>query len=384
VVLKRLKHGMTRNIYIRIYEMKQRLLFCIAAIGIAIFSYGAKVAETPLFEFHSSFWVNLHHFVRGKARQEIYERSQSRPQSQRSPTDVAWTEAVNFYMQDLANRDLLFDKTMPPIKDALEDAEDSPNLSNAKINADLKKILEAAAPAYSAKFWKEHDESNRKWISDVSPLALKYGAPIAKRIAKLYKTEWFKKPVRVDLTQTAGPVGAYTSVDDVTGQPRSTISSYDPAIHGYQALEILFHESSHAWGKMLFDSLDKAATQAHVTLPRQFWHLVLFYTAGEVTRQELNRAGIKDYETYADQNGIYESVCHSCREVISREWQPYIDGKIDFDTAIQRVVAAMRSAQAPAERRPSGRPAVGFKPTAHNAGVNAGAPLAFTLQLLAS
>src|SRR5262249_37345328 len=151
----------------------------------------------------------------------IYERSQSRPQSQTSSAqDPAWTEAVNFYMKDLANRDLLFDRTMPPIKNALEDAEDSSNLSGVNMNSDLKKILEAAAPTYTTKFWKKHDESNRKWIAEVSPLALKYGDPIAKRIARLYKTEWFKEPVRVDLTQTAGPVGAYTTVDDVSGQPR--------------------------------------------------------------------------------------------------------------------------------------------------------------------
>jgi len=316
--------------------------FILVIVGIFLnLVHGAIVEQTPLFEFHSAIWVNLHHFIRAEARQRIYDQSQTQTQSQTSiAEDSAWTDAINFYIQNLAQRDLLLDKSMPVIKNALEDAEDSPDLSNASLPEDLQKTLRSAAPIYKSEFWKEQDESNRKWIQEVSPLLLKFGAPISTKIAALYQTEWFSKPVRVDVTQSAGPVGAYTTVDDANGEPRVTISSYDPSIRGYYSLEILFHESSHAWGKMLFDSLEDSATRMNLMLPKQFWHLVLFYTAGEITRQELNSAGINIYVPYADKNDLYKNVCESCRDIIAREWQPYIEGKVDFKTAIDGLVAA--------------------------------------------
>ena len=141
----------------------------------------------------------------------------------------------------------------------------------------------------------------------------------------------------VDVSVQAGPVGAYTSFP-----PHTTIASIPPGPQGLAALEILFHEASHRWGRALASALDASARAHHRDLPRQLWHAVLFHDAGSITRRILAEDGYGGYVEYAAVTGrIYSDLCgEGCRGRIEAAWDPFLDGKTTRDAAIDALVAS--------------------------------------------
>jgi hypothetical protein len=155
---------------------------------------------------------------------------------------------------------------------------------------------------------------------------------------RAYNASWAATPIAVDVTPFAGPVGGFS-----TGNPpHVTVSSQDASYKGYAALEMVFHEGSHAWDQLLIDGLDNAAKANNVTLPRQLWHFVLFYTAGELTTRELRARGVTDYVMYAVKDDVYSRGCAGCAEKITTAWGPYLDGKRSLNEALTQLVLAFK------------------------------------------
>jgi hypothetical protein len=117
------------------------------------------------------------------------------------------------------------------------------------------------------------------------------------------------------------------------------ISSVDSGYRGYAALEMLFHERSHAWGGALARPIFAAAKEQGVSVPPP--HAVLFYTAGELTRRELKAHGI-DYTHFA-QGGIYANMCGAgCQDKMAQYWTPHLDGKQSIADSLSALVAAFK------------------------------------------
>ena len=181
------------------------------------------------------------------------------------------------------------------------------------------------------------DAANRAWIAAIQPLLASHGAAIARRVAGAYGQSWPSAPVPVDLTVSAGLVGAYT-----TNPPtHTTIASTNPDIRGLAALETVFHEASHAWGLVIQEAIVKAATARRKTVPPQLWHAVLFHTAGESTRRTLAADGVGGYVEYAVRLDVYVKLCgDGCRERVAEHWDPHLDGKTSIAAALDALVAA--------------------------------------------
>ena len=119
------------------------------------------------------------------------------------------------------------------------------------------------------------------------------------------------------------------------------ISSVDPGYRGYAALEMLFHERSHAWGSVLAQAIFAAAKEQGVTVPPQLPHAVLFYTAGDVSARELKAHGI-DYTHYA-QRAIYTNMCGAgCQDRIAVHWTPHLEGKRSIVESLSALVATFK------------------------------------------
>jgi hypothetical protein len=119
------------------------------------------------------------------------------------------------------------------------------------------------------------------------------------------------------------------------------ISSTDPGYGGYAALEMLFHERSHAWGRMLFEGVTEAATAQAIKVPPQLSHAVLFYTAGELTARELTQHGIA-YKHYA-QDGLYDRLCGTgCGDKLAAHWGPFLDGQRTRAQAFSMLVGSFK------------------------------------------
>jgi hypothetical protein len=341
-------------------------------------TYRAKLAATaqtpamesplPVFEMHSGFWVNLHHFLYLQARLlRGTTSSRGNDRGAAAPDDLpvslidfpaaevrAWRDAVAFYSKDLANRDLLLNGDMEIINNQLSVMEACPDLEGktspsckSGLRPDLVEALERTAPIYRAHWWPQQDRANREWISAVTPLIEQMGVELSARLADVYQRPWPSGRMRVDVVSYGGPFGAYTSLEPT----HITISSHDPrnrAVYGY---EVLFHEASHAVAIGVNEAIARQFRDRDKPIPRELWHALLFYTTGEMVRREVmydttpqgnqQSGGSSGYQPYAARFGLYSGSWERFRALLDLYWRPYLDGKISFDTAMSRLADAI-------------------------------------------
>lgn len=276
------------------------------------------------FDFHSDFWLNLH--------LDLYRQAKpDRTQKIATPPNPDWDTALAYYKTNLVSHDLTFDSAMIDIKNALEDQQDSQSLVPTQpLSPPLIAVLQNAAPFYRKDLWPKQDEVNRHWIEHVKPLVERYGFQLAHELAQAYQTAWPSNPIRVDVTTYANWAGAFTTIRPKT---RITISSIDSRNQNNAALEILFHEASHGIVHRLRDAIVDECKKQNVQLPRDLWHAVLFYTAGEMVRR-----AIPGYVPYAEANGLWKGAWPMYFDALNRDWKPYLEGNVSFADAVSALV----------------------------------------------
>ena len=202
---------------------------------------GSVYGPLPVFEFHSDFWVNLHHTLYQEAKfrppartqmAQTNDRDKTAPKSRpafRTPNakipltpaeQRAWDEALNYYAANYIDKDLLFTTELILIKNQLGDFDGCDELSGRKkktcdagLPANLTRVLESAAVVYRAHEWPGHDLANRRWVLRVAPLVREQGLGLSQRLADIYQTKWPKDKIRVDVCAYANRSGAYTTLD---------------------------------------------------------------------------------------------------------------------------------------------------------------------------
>jgi hypothetical protein len=317
----------------------------------------SQYGPLPVFELHSGFWINLHHMLYLQARQSRDDRgtpSGAGVATRRTASErLAWEAAVSYYQANYADKDLLFNTELIQLKNQLGDFESCDELSGAKqkscdagLPPKLTKILEAAAPVYRAHEWPEHDRDNRNWIAGVAPLVREKGVGLSERLAEVYQARWPKEKIRVEVAAYANSAGAYTTLDPL----RVTISSTDPRNQGSAALEVLFHEASHGIAEPVQQAIIRECRQREKAIPRDLWHALLFYTTGEVIKSvlsaqndgaESNGTQSTGYTPYAVRERLYQRGWDDYLKLLTRFWQPYLDGRATFDDAIAHMVSAL-------------------------------------------
>jgi hypothetical protein len=352
------------------------LLFASTALCVpraAAQTNGSVYGPLPVFEFHSGFWVNLHHTLYQEAKFGASPSSpmggdsdkaagKNRPTLKTSPgaksgltpaEQRAWNEALSYYAANYVDKDLLFTTELILIKNQLGDFDGCDELSgrkketcNAGLPANLTHVLEEAAPVYRAHQWPSHDLANRRWVMRVAPLVREQGLGLSQRLADIYQTKWPKDKIRVDVCAYANRQGAYTTLDPL----RVTISSVDPRNQNAEALEVLFHEASHGIAEPVQQAIIRECRQREKGIPRDLWHALIFYTTGEVIRPVISstttdsasgKVSTTSYTPYAIREGIYERGWDGYFKLLTQFWQPYLDGNSTFDDAIARMVSAL-------------------------------------------
>jgi len=328
----------------------------------------------PVFEFHSSFWVNLHHFLYHEARAHEAARANVAasaklpgPTFKKDPSSIptlthaeqlAWDGAISYYIANFVHKDLLVNIDLILLKNQLGDFEDCSELTGKKIKlcdaglpGNIGTLLEAAAPVYRAHWWVDQDRSNRRWVARVAPLVREQGVGLSQRLADVYQAEWPKEMIRVDVCAFANAYGAYTTLDPL----RVTISSTDPRNQGPEALEVLFHEASHDIARPVENAIQRECRQRDKPIPRDLWHALIFYTTGEVLRPVLGgtERNIDANEAITPKTQMTTPIPSDLREKITQRgwedylrllttyWQPYLDGRITFEDAIAHIVSAL-------------------------------------------
>jgi hypothetical protein len=322
----------------------------------------------PVFEMHSGFWVNLHHFLYLQARlQKGNSSSVDNGRGEAPPSEPpvslldfpaeqirAWQDAVAFYARDLAGRDLLLNGDMENINGQLSEMEactelegKSSPLCKSGLQRDLIQALERAAPVYRAHWWTEQDRANREWIAQITPFVQQMGVELSGQLADVYQRPWPEGRLRVDVVWYGGPYGAYTSLSPV----HVTIASHDARNQGIYGFEVLFHEASHALAVSVNEAIAREFRKRDKLIPRDLWHALLFYTTGELVRRDLaygsmtpaslNGANPSSYQPYAERFGLYSGSWDRFRGMLDLYWRPYLDGRVSFDTAMARLADEM-------------------------------------------
>src|SRR5262245_714710 len=118
---------------------------------------GASQRETADFDFHSGVWINLHHFLyaqaaaqsgRSRRSPKLIDADVEHPAYLSPDEQRVWRKAMAYYNTAWVDRDLLFDDALVAIKNRLEDAEASRDLSHVRVPAALREVLTTAEPIY--------------------------------------------------------------------------------------------------------------------------------------------------------------------------------------------------------------------------------------------
>lgn len=365
------------------------LVVLCAGLAAAGWTQGAPVQDPdteglygplPVFEFHSGFWVNLHHFLYHEAREKMTAgRATGAAGKNAGPTlkvsaegvaltaeeQKAWDAAVAFYVANEANKDIQINVDLMLLKNQLSDFEDCDELLGKKksfcdagLPGAIGQVLESAAPIYRAHWWKDQDRANRRWVARVAPLVREQGVGLSQKLAEIYQSKWPKERIRVEVCGYANAGGAYTTLDPL----RVTISSLDPRNQGVQALEVLFHEASHGIALPVQVAIQRECRQRDKPIPRNLWHALIYYTTSEVLKpvmeeetpkdgksggaggQEPGKSGGKVRSTPVPRvlsDELNQRGWDEYLRLITMYWQPYLDGKVNFEDAIAHMVSAL-------------------------------------------
>ena len=97
----------------------------------------SAAAQQTTFDFHSNFWVNLHHF--------LYEQAIAKsPEASESPD---WQQALEVYRRDIVPHELL-SGDIAGINTSRSAVDNAESLKGSGLDAELAGILERAAPVY--------------------------------------------------------------------------------------------------------------------------------------------------------------------------------------------------------------------------------------------
>jgi len=315
-------------------------------------------ATLPVFEFHSGFWVNLHHFLYEQGRLSsnlpLAGGGAKAPAQSESPADLsaltpaeraAWQSAVAYYAATISHDDLQVDDEQSEVSAELSAREGCPHIdgpagSECQLlqEPELVAALESAAPGYRAHWWRDHDRANRAWIGNVAPLVRQMGEEIADQLVNIFQQNWPAPKIHVDIVWYAGPLGAYATINPA----HLTIASHDPRNQALYSLEVLFLEASHTLAGGVTFAIQQECKRRGMLIPRDLSDALIFYTTGEVIRRTLAQEGASvRYTPYGYRYGLYDQGWSDFVHVLVIYWQPYLEGKVDFDHAIAHVINAL-------------------------------------------
>lgn len=323
---------------------KDRIAWLAKTLGLSLQAGppdNAAPIEVARLRFHSDFWMNLHHTLYGAVWARRPEAGTLRARAGRLPSPLdapmtteeraSWDRAIEYYDRQVASRDLLFGEGMVDLKAALTAGD----LTRSAVGAEMRAVLESAAPVYRRHFWPAHDRTNSAWIAATAERMRTIAADTVPRLEKLYGVPWFSIPVRIDVVWVGNRQGAYTTDEP----PHATISSGDPENTAWTAAEIVFHEVSHVLVLPLQRVL-RSALGAAAKDHRELWHVVQFYLTGVTVQQVLSARGIT-YEPYMYSSGLVDRAWGRYRKPVEDSWRPYVDGKVTQQQAIEATIAAL-------------------------------------------
>ncbi len=316
-------------------------------------AYGQKenkdlVAVTDYFEFHSNYWMNLHHFLYQKAsgeqlrnlqqdgnqfleigEEEIYDTLNSEQVQ-------ALDDAIAYYKENIASKSLLFELNNERIW--LQNQYENISIIDTTFTKKYTQILNQVSPIYKQSFWPIHKAHNRYIVEHHLSIIKTLENSVIPKMEQLSLKKWpSRTKVRVDITTYSNYAGAYT-----VKRPKFNIfiSSIDPNSKKLAFIETVFHEGSHllfnldgTFRSRISELFNKK--KLNIKYPRSLWHVSLFYLCGRTLQDEFKKMNYPVYEMILDDRNIFSKYnTKSLRNTL----EAYYQNEVDYNTTINRLL----------------------------------------------
>jgi hypothetical protein len=284
----------------------------------------------PVWVFENAFWPNLHHFLYS---QGLAVREGADP----ALDDPAWVEAVNWYGENLGERDLLFDEELRRTGESLNGIDEELVVPvGFEGIGDQGFVLASVSTLYRERLWPDHRAQNQAFIEELRPRLEEPLYALTDELSRIFAETWPEKPIRVDVFVSANWAGAYTSLDP----PHIRIGSGEKEPDGVDRdFEVLLHESAHLIAGPVFRGLAERSREQGMRIPRDLWHAVLFDTVGEIVRHSALTP--EDYVPYAKAHGLWKGRWAPSREAILVHWRPHVAGETSLQEALDGLVTQL-------------------------------------------
>jgi hypothetical protein len=303
-----------------------------------------QAQSTPIFTYHSGFWLNLHQFLYVLGRVEAKMADINRSAVAGAPGDEAqglarlnederriWREVVAAYANGPSRQDAVFDNELVATGQALARAGNATMLAGAGVAPQFADNLERAAPIYRKAWWDMHERANKNRERQLDALVLRHGQEVLSFITRAYQEAWPSDGYPVQFVAWANWAGAFS-----TGERHLVVSTLDAGSSEASGLETLFHEAMHQWDRAMQRRINVTADRLQKRVTGPVSHAMVFYTAGEAIRRV-----IPGHQPAADTFGIWRSQMGRFKPALDAAWKPYLDGKGTLDEALIGVVATM-------------------------------------------
>ncbi len=310
---------------------------------------GAPLAATPHFAFYSDLATNLNDaliaagLARHRGEPERFHSGAEAPCFEGLPpsTRAGWDRAVDYYAEIVSPADW-DDRRQYLLRLDLAGVDLREDDPRGRRYLDIARGFRmAAAPAYEACHWPAQEAANRSWVAALIPRLTAREEGIARRLEEVYGRTWTGLPIRVDVVETVNWSGANTT--PLAGGGGHTLVSTSFA--GSVALEIVFHEATHLLmgphEGPVQTAIEEAAAALGRPVPDSLWHVVLFFTTGEVVRRDLERAEEPGYTPVVYEIFQRAKSWDRLREPIERTWPAYLDGTRSLPEAAADLLAAI-------------------------------------------
>lgn len=311
-----------------------------------------SMATTEYFEFHSNYWINLHHFLYQKASgsqlrklkedgNQYLEIGEDKVQLTLSAADEkTLSEAISYYKDSIISKSLLFDLGQERVW--LQRREAGVRISDTTFSKRYTEILNKVSPVYSKHFWPLHEKQNAAILKLQLPSIKRFERTVITKMEGFAMKKWpVTTKVRVDVSAYANYAGAYTPT-----RPRFNIfiSSLDPSSEKMDFVETILHEGSHLlfnYGGPFREGIALIFDQKKLEIPypKQLWHAALFYLCGRSVQDELQNNGYTEYRMIMDTRTIFSSYN---TKVFRAGLEQYYQDKTNFNNTIAQLLDGLK------------------------------------------
>lgn len=315
-----------------------RILFLVTFFMLSITSKGQNYT-TRYFDFSVNYWFNMHHF--------LYQKAFFNSHSDVSIVDLELPEednnklgiAVDFYKENLINEDLRMSDYMTDFKNWITGVKEPMSQIPLEFIRHAT-VLKGFDEAFKKHFWSKHKDAIDNVLDENIDLIRRTEYDYVDSMQQITRQIWQQDTIKVDVVYY-GKVSArnyrnrpYTSIFPT--HVVMNVASDNDISGGW--LELLYHEAAHhlilSEAYFVGGTIWDVANEMKVSIPRQLWHMYLFYFSGEITRGLLEDVGINYPQTYIQRNGIYRNYFTLLDQYIL----PYMKRETSLAAATQKMI----------------------------------------------